>query len=169
MIYCRELSIESTRMFRPGERHRERERERETSSYPIAQYDNSWKTSKSESETKMPVMPGSSLYIFLKSVPIIINIRWFMQCVVLSANAAQGGVQSRFLAQLNSDSVDYDAVECLNYVEGIENYAVNGAKNDNVPLPLDTWLRTAPFLFTLTCPPLSSSAQLSTRSCSKNN
>jgi hypothetical protein len=116
---------------------------------PYRIYDNSWKTSKSESETKMPVMPGSSLYIFLKSVPVAINIRWFMQCVVLSANAAQGGVQSRFLAQLNSDSTDYDAVECLNYVEGIENYAVNGAKNDNVPLPLDTWLRTAPFLFTL--------------------
>jgi hypothetical protein len=97
----------------------------------------------------MPVMPGSSLYIFLKSVPVSINMRWFMQCVVLSSNAAQGGVQSRFLAQLNSDSADYDTVECLNYVEGTENYVVNGAKNDNVPLPLDTWLRTAPFLFTL--------------------
>jgi hypothetical protein len=72
-----------------------------------------------------------------------------MQCIVLAANVMEGGVQARFLAQLNSDTVDYNYVECQNYVDGIANHEVSGAKNNNVTLPLDKWLRTAPFLFTL--------------------
>jgi hypothetical protein len=112
-------------------------------------YENSWSTTIVDSEPGRPVMPGSSLYIFVQSVPVAISMRWFMQCIVLAANVLEGGVQARFLAQLNSDTVDYNYVECQNYVDGIGNHQVSGAKNNNVTLPLDKWLRTAPFLFTL--------------------
>ena len=40
-------------------------------------------------------------------------------------------------------------VECENYCDGNGNNKVNGAKNDNVTLPLNKWLCTAPLLFTL--------------------
>jgi hypothetical protein len=112
-------------------------------------YENSWSTTRVDSEAAMPVMPGSSLYIFVQSVPVAISMRWFIQCIVLAANVMEGGVPARFLAQLNSDTVDYNYVECQNYMDGIENYEVNGAKNKNVTLPFNKWLRTAPFLFTL--------------------
>jgi hypothetical protein len=112
-------------------------------------YANSWSTTRIDSEPAMPVMPGSSLYIFVQSVPVAISMRWFLQCIVLAANVMEGGVQARFLAQLNSDTADYNYVECQNYMDGIENYQVDGAKNHNVTLPFDKWLRTAPFLFTL--------------------
>jgi hypothetical protein len=111
-------------------------------------YDNSWRTSKTDSNAAMPVVPGASLYLFVESVPVAISLRWFMQCVVLAANIAEGGVQARFLAQLNAGTTDYDYVECQNYLEGIANHNVNGAVNEDVTLPLDKWLRTAPFLFT---------------------
>jgi hypothetical protein len=65
----------------------------------------------------MPVMPGSSLYIFVQSVPVAISMRWFIQCIVLAANVMEGGVQARFLAQLNSDTADYNYVECQNYMD----------------------------------------------------
>ena len=96
-----------------------------------------------------PTIPGASLYLFLESVPVPITLRWFVQCVVLAKSTTDGGVPARFLANLNAGTVDYEYVECDNYVLGIGNHAVNGAQNPASTLPLHQWLRTAPFLFTL--------------------
>ena len=66
-------------------------------------YENSCSTTRVYSEAAMPVIPGSSLYIFVQSVPVAISMRW-----------------------------DYNYVECQNYIDGIANHDVSGAKNDNV-------------------------------------
>jgi len=111
-------------------------------------YENSWSTTKS-SDTPMPVMPGSSLYIFVQSVPVSISMRWFVQCVVLAANVQEGGASSRFLAELNMNSFDNNQIDCENYLVGKDNYQNNGAKNSDVLLTFKKWLQTAPFLFTI--------------------
>jgi hypothetical protein len=67
-----------------------------------------------------------------------------MQCVVLADNSAEGGVQARFLAQLNKGQVTEDYVECENYKVGNANHKANGVFDGNTTLPLNT----APFLFT---------------------
>jgi hypothetical protein len=89
------------------------------------------------------IVPGASLYIFERRVPVAISFRWFTQCVVL-ANANEGGVSARFLAHIiEGEHADTDTVQCENYLKGLE-YMKHV---DEAPLPLKKWLQTAPFLF----------------------
>jgi hypothetical protein len=96
------------------------------------------------------VVPGASLYIFLKRVPVIITLRWFAQCVVFST-ADEGGVSARFLALINEvEGVGNIETHCRNYEKGSEfmDLANNPAVQDeSEPMVLKTWLQTAPFLF----------------------
>jgi hypothetical protein len=89
-------------------------------------YDNSWETSANDNSNAIQLIPGASLYIFSESVPVFITLRWFMQCVVLAKNSAEGGVQARFLALLNKEQITEDYVECENYKVGNKNLKVNG-------------------------------------------
>jgi hypothetical protein len=89
------------------------------------------------------LVPGASLYIFERRVPVAISFRWFTQCVVL-ANANEGGVIARFLAHIvEGEHTDTDTVQCDNYLRGLK-YMQHV---DEAPLPLKKWLQTAPFLF----------------------
>lgn len=115
-------------------------------------YANSWRTFVFTSTTSadtpaVPVMPGSSLYLFSGKVPVAISLRWFLQCVVLAKNTAEGGVDARFLKNVYTVGA-FEVIECENYVDGIKNFAVNGVANPDVSIELRKWLRTAPFLFT---------------------
>jgi hypothetical protein len=103
-----------------------------------------------KSSSQNGVVPGASLYIFLKMVPVQINLRWFTQCVAL-ANAEEGGVSARFLAHINEgEHVDGTTVRCANYEKGVDfmNPVYNPTLQDNSePMMLKKWLQTAPFIF----------------------
>jgi hypothetical protein len=82
------------------------------------------------------LVPGSSLYIFERRVPVPISFRWFAQCVVLATGDGDGGVPTRFLAQL-LEGIHTDRVQCENYKASLP----------AEELPLKKWLQTAKFLF----------------------
>jgi hypothetical protein len=87
-------------------------------------YDNSWETSANEEQAASQLIPGASLYMFSESVPVFITLRWFLQCVVLAKNSAEGGLQARFLAQLNQNELIEDALQCENYAIGNKNHNI---------------------------------------------
>ncbi len=88
-----------------------------------------------------PVYPVASLYLFDRRLPVAVNLRWAMQCVVLAKNAGEGGAPGSFLVDLNSGRLAArdDTVECANYAHD---------PTDAAALPLSSWLRNARFLFT---------------------
>jgi hypothetical protein len=92
-------------------------------------------------EPAMPVLPGSSLYLIDRRLPISINLRWLFQCVVLAKDSKEGGVVPGFLKQLNTGTLSrqHESVDC-------ENYRHSAA--DTSTLQLGSWLRKAKFLFT---------------------
>jgi hypothetical protein len=123
-------------------------------------YDNSWEVSNFNldiddltdlTKTAKQLIPGTSLYIFVESVPVFITLRWFMQCVVLAKDEDEGGVERCFLALLNQGqlSEEEEFVPCTNYEKGSENIIAQGVNNPREQIPLEKWLCTAPFLFTL--------------------
>jgi hypothetical protein len=87
------------------------------------------------------VLPGASLYLIDRRLPVSVNLRWLMQCVVLAKDKSEGGALGSFFELLNSGrlSARYDTVECANYGHDA---------TDAAPLPLRNWLRRAKFLFT---------------------
>lgn len=95
----------------------------------------------SPSEPALPVLPGASLYLIDRRLPISINLRWLMQCVVLSKDTVEGGVAQSFLAELNSGALAArtDTVDCGNYRHDTR-------ATDSMPLA--SWLRKARYLFT---------------------
>ena len=87
------------------------------------------------------IYPGASLYLFDRRLPVAVNLRWALQCVVLAKNAGEGGAPGSFLVDLNSGRLAArdDTVECANYAHD---------PTDAAALPLSSWLRRARFLFT---------------------
>ena len=88
-----------------------------------------------------PVLPGASLYLFDRRLPVSVNLRWMLQCVVFAKGAADGGASASFPADLNSGrlSATRDVVDCANYIDD---------NRDTQPVKLHVWLRRAKFLFT---------------------
>jgi len=88
-----------------------------------------------------PVLPGASLYLVDRRLPVSVNLRWMLQCVVLAKDTADGGASASFLADLNSGrlSATRDVVDCANYGHD---------DRDTEPVKLHAWLRRAKFLFT---------------------
>ena len=70
---------------------------------------------------------------------------------MLARNSNEGGVESRFLVLLNQGqlSEEEEFVPCTNYEKGSENIIAQGVNNPREQIPLEKWLCTAPFLFTL--------------------
>ncbi len=94
-----------------------------------------------------PVLPGSSLYLLDRRFPVSINLMWLMQCVILAKEAKEGGVSADFETRLRKGlSTDRTTENCQNYNDTWK------TKNwqDSQTLPLNSWLRRAPFLFTQT-------------------
>jgi hypothetical protein len=94
-------------------------------------------------QSEQPPLPGASLYLIDRRLPVSINLRWMLQCVVLAKDAGDGGAMASFLADLNSGrlSASRDVVDCANYRHD---------DKDTAPLALSAWLRRAKFLFTQT-------------------
>lgn len=88
-----------------------------------------------------PVLPGASLYLIDRRLPVSVNLRWMLQCVVFAKGAADGGASASFLADLNSGrlSATRDVVDCANYIHD---------SRDTQAVKLHVWLRRAKFLFT---------------------
>jgi hypothetical protein len=91
----------------------------------------------------LPVLPGASLYLVDRRLPVSINLRWLMQCLVLAKDSVEGGVPQSFITELNSGALAArtDTVDCVNY--GHESSATDS-------MPLASWLRKARYLFTQT-------------------
>lgn len=95
----------------------------------------------SPSEPAQQVLPGASLYLFDRRLPVSINLRWLLQCFVLAKDNSEGGVAANFLVELNSGvlAARTDTVDCVNYRHDSQTTA---------SMPLANWLRKAKYLFT---------------------
>jgi hypothetical protein len=87
------------------------------------------------------VLPGVLLYLIDRRLPVSVNLRWLLQCVVLAKDKSEGVAMGSFFTELNSGrlSARYDTVECANYGHDA---------TDATRLPLSNWLHRAKFLFT---------------------
>ena len=93
------------------------------------------------SSGKDQVLPGASLYLFDRRLPLSVNLRWLLQCVVLAKDSEEGGALGGFLSMLNRGTLSdrEDDVQCMNY---------DHDEKDPKQLKLSSWLRKAKFLFT---------------------
>jgi hypothetical protein len=91
-------------------------------------------------QAQRPVLPGASLYLIERRLPVSISLRWLLQCVVLAKDASEGGVMPSFLVELNRGTLAarQDTVDCANYRHDAQ----------ELSMPLSSWLRKAKFLFT---------------------
>jgi hypothetical protein len=83
-------------------------------------------------------MPGSSLYLIDRRLPVRVNLHWLMQCVVLVADRDQGGAVPSFCAaQLRESARRQRPLRQLRL-----------PTKETQTLTLPHWLRKDQFLFT---------------------
>jgi len=74
-------------------------------------------------DEELMLSPGSSLYLFSRRVPVLVPLRWLLQCVVWARDASQGvagaswegGVRDGWVAMVLAGRIDVEVARCANW------------------------------------------------------